>query len=70
VSSISPVDVESKLANLSVHQIRKVAVYLRGMAASALIIEARAELDQLADRCEAVARGREAHRPMVRPGGG
>jgi hypothetical protein len=69
VSSISPVDVESKLANLSVHQIRKVAVYLRGMASIALTVEARAELDGLADRCEALARGREAHRPMVRRSG-
>jgi hypothetical protein len=64
------VDVESKLANLSVQQIRKVAVYLRGMASIALTIEAHTELDRLADRCEAVARAREAHQPMVRPGGG
>jgi hypothetical protein len=63
------VDVEAKLAKLRVDQIRKCAVYLRGMASIALTIEARAELDRLAHRCEAVARGREAHWPTVRPPG-
>jgi hypothetical protein len=42
-----PVGVESKLAKLSVH--------LRSMAPIALTVEARAELDGLADQCEAVA---------------
>ena len=50
-----PVGVESKLAKLSVHQIRKGALYLRSMAPIALTVEARAELDGLADQCEAVA---------------
>jgi hypothetical protein len=57
------VDVEAKLAMLRVDQIRKCALHLRGMASIALTIEARAELDRLADRCEAIARGREAYRP-------
>jgi len=69
VASISPVDVESKLAKLSVDQIRKVAVYLRGMASVALTVDARAELEGLADRCEALARRREALRPMLRRSG-
>jgi len=59
------VDVEAKLAKLSVHQIRKCALYLRSMVSIALIVEARAELNRLADRCEAVARQR-----IVRSGGG
>jgi hypothetical protein len=58
------VDVELKLAKLSAHQIRKCALVLRGVASIALTAEARAELDRLADRCEAVAQQR-----MVRPPG-
>jgi hypothetical protein len=58
-----PVGVESKLAKLSVHQIRKGALYLRSMAPIALTVEARAELDGLADQCEAVARQRMVRQP-------